>query len=104
MRKLHTSIHGVLPKAKLLSFRRSRKQGGILKTPHEKPTTEKNPLSFRIRPHKPMREMGETIEVFVDGEADGLPISKLLLTPKPIGQIPLTTRAICSLSTAAKSK
>jgi len=44
--------------------------GGVLKTPHEKPTPENNPLSFRIRPHKPMRDMGETIEVYVDGEAD----------------------------------
>ena len=44
--------------------------GGTLKTPHEKPTPENNPLSFRIRPNKPMREMGETIEVYVDGEAD----------------------------------
>ena len=44
--------------------------GGLLKSPHEKPTPKNNPLSFRLRPHKLMREMGETIEVYVDGEAD----------------------------------
>jgi hypothetical protein len=46
--------------------------GGTLETPRQKPVPEKNPLTFRIRPHKPMKDMAKTIDVLVDGEADAV--------------------------------
>ena len=44
--------------------------GGTFATAHEKPETAKNPLDFRLRANEPLRDLAETIEVYVDGEAD----------------------------------
>ena len=47
--------------------------GGTLNTPHDIPTHDKNPLSFRFRANKAMRDLAGSIEILVDGiaETDG---------------------------------